>query len=79
MNSFEIALEQLKNNAVNGDGVRAMKVCNAADDLASMLKSAAMALELAGLIPGNDYWQQQCRAAAREARRVLAEAIGEPS
>jgi len=38
-NSFEIALEQLGNNAFDADGVRAMKVCQAADDMLAALKS----------------------------------------
>ena len=49
------------------------------DNLVSALKSAAMALDLAGLVPGNEYWQQQCKAAARQARAALVSATGRPS
>lgn len=38
-NSFEIALDQLENNIINVDGVRAINVCNAADDLLAALQA----------------------------------------
>lgn len=37
-NSFQIALDQLENNIINVDGVRAINVCNAADDLLAALQ-----------------------------------------
>lgn len=43
----------------------------AAPELLAALKEAAMALELAALVPGDDYWQQQGRNAARIARGVI--------
>lgn len=49
------------------------------DDLVSALKTAAMAMDLAGLVPGDAYWQQQCRAASRQARAALAASTGRPS
>ncbi len=78
-NSFELALEQIENNAVTADGTKALMLCGGADDMLAALKSAAMALDLAGLIPGNAYWQQQCKAAARQARAALVAATGSAS
>jgi hypothetical protein len=78
-NSFELALEQLENNAVTADGAKALMLCGAADDMLAALKSAAMALDLAGLVPGDAYWQQQCKAAARTARAAIVTATGSAS
>ena len=40
-NSFQIALDQLEDNIINADGVRAINVCNAADDLLAVLQTTA--------------------------------------
>ena len=47
----------------------------AAPELLEALKQAAMALDLADLVPGNEYWQGQGRAAARVAREAIGKAI----
>lgn len=51
----------------------------AAPDLLDALKIAAMALDLAALVPGDAYWQQQGRSAARTAREAIAKATGSAS
>ena len=45
MNSFEISLEQIENNKIDADGVKAMSVCNSADDTLAALKRLLEAFE----------------------------------
>lgn len=50
---------------------------DAAPEMLEALKIAAMALDLAALVPGNEYWQEQGRAAARTAREAISKALSE--
>ena len=76
--SFDLAMQQIETGVSSESGDSAVMLCGAADDMLAALKSAAMAIDLAGLIPGDAYWQQQCKAAARQARSVLVLATGLP-
>jgi len=62
MNSFEIALDALDKNSIDIEGEKAIKLCNAADDLLAALEKA---------VDNDSYdrqdWYEEARAAIAKA------------